>query len=836
MKYKESSRFPSRKLRGGMLCFSLLLATLSVPRAEVLYDQDIRFLAMEISDWNMTLWNTSTKAPGEKLVDLPSGLDQANILSMSAIIRGDDGKLYPLESSGPGHEIGWGGNLSIVRGGLTGYTVRLQGRGAPGQGVPVPTVRTGLFSSTNFDATGTHRGWILLEYKGPKVTLPANSYDNVNMLMLPLGRLNFNYTDVQTQTFPFNLPTDIADNDIVRMEATIIRDDGEVQRLNRHHPKSGTSLWCQGSQAHLEHTREKSLFKFQGEGYSSTDVNRGWMVVYYKGTPSQQAANSYNFTNIERAASSLDAWDIYGIENEVRQVSLPSVFMWNSPLKVGAMSSIIRNDAEPSWTTFRMENFTLSCGCRLGEYSLDPLGVCGGSGGSFSTAKGGNMVIGGDNVYLQTWKATWEGNQFGDLSDGGFSIWPKFQRTDFNRGWIMTTYQRPQSCYRNAATGMTYTFTIPVDARKIRVTLEGGSGDADMYVKMGGTVSMSNWDCRPYLTGNYEECTYENASGGSNNGTLNVLLNNYSGNASGLTLSVDYKRDGSLRREVWNGISGTSVSSLTSNANYPNSPSSTTFLNTSEAPANTGDNYGTRLRGYLIPGHTGNHVLAISGDDDCQLWLSTNEDPANKQLVASLTGSSAPREWFKYPSQTTYGIPLSGGQAYYIEVLHKEGSGGDHVEIGWMEPGGGGIKIIPSRYLAPVAYYRIKNRWKGNYMYQDGSILRYGGAPAAWDTRFQWETRFTTGYQYLINRGTGQKINNQNLLSNAEASSIPNYYTSGHWTMNTVETVGGIPWRQFQNRWQSGRSLHEENQLNYVQCSALPANFTSGHWSLESVP
>jgi hypothetical protein len=47
------------------------------------------------------------------------------------------------------------------------------------------------------------------------------------------------------------------------------------------------------------------------------------------------------------------------------------------------------------------------------------------------------------------------------------------------------------------------------------------------------------------------------------------------------------------------------------------------------------------------------------------------------------------------------GIPLIGGQRYYIEALHKEGNGADHVAVGWRFQNGDFEGPIPGNRLIP---------------------------------------------------------------------------------------------------------------------------------------
>ena len=57
-----------------------------------------------------------------------------------------------------------------------------------------------------------------------------------------------------------------------------------------------------------------------------------------------------------------------------------------------------------------------------------------------------------------------------------------------------------------------------------------------------------------------------------------------------------------------------------------------------KGPINWNDDYGTRMRGYVHPPTTGDYVFWISSDDNSELWLSTDEDPAHKVQIAERAG------------------------------------------------------------------------------------------------------------------------------------------------------------------------------------------------------
>ncbi|WP_100751675.1 M4 family metallopeptidase [Vibrio salilacus] len=78
-----------------------------------------------------------------------------------------------------------------------------------------------------------------------------------------------------------------------------------------------------------------------------------------------------------------------------------------------------------------------------------------------------------------------------------------------------------------------YTFTVDRAANLI-VSIAGGSGDADLYVKAGSKPTTNRFDCRPYRSGNTEQCSVVAQSGV----TYHVMLRAYN-NYSGLTLRLD---------------------------------------------------------------------------------------------------------------------------------------------------------------------------------------------------------------------------------------------------------------------------------------------------------
>lgn len=157
---------------------------------------------------------------------------------------------------------------------------------------------------------------------------------------------------------------------------------------------------------------------------------------------------------------------------------------------------------------------------------------------------------------------------------------------------------------------------------------------------------------------------------------------------------------GSILREYWTGISGTSINDLINNARFPDSPDGTTYPSSIQGPVNAMNNYGTRMRGYIIPPTTGKYTFAITSDDASVFYLSANAEPELKVPICQVPGYTNTNQFDKYPTQKSDSIPLIAGKYYYFEFLHKEGSGGDHVTAWWTRPGFPTLTVVGGAYLA----------------------------------------------------------------------------------------------------------------------------------------
>ncbi len=154
-------------------------------------------------------------------------------------------------------------------------------------------------------------------------------------------------------------------------------------------------------------------------------------------------------------------------------------------------------------------------------------------------------------------------------------------------------------------------------------------------------------------------------------------------------VKVDWWFGGSLAG-VENGSLGNSTNQITS----PTFEADTT--------GSSGNNYGNRLSCVFYPPTSGNYVFFVASDDQSDLFVSTDNTPQNKRMVAQETGWSNARQWSApggggstaaqkrsdqwspdngFTTPFAAGIPMTAGQPYYIELDHQDTGGGENAGV-----------------------------------------------------------------------------------------------------------------------------------------------------------
>ncbi len=134
--------------------------------------------------------------------------------------------------------------------------------------------------------------------------------------------------------------------------------------------------------------------------------------------------------------------------------------------------------------------------------------------------------------------------------------------------------------------------------------------------------------------------------------------------------------------EWYGNLGGTRIRDLTGSAGLLRSPDVKRLSETTEYFVNSSMNYGQRFRATITAPTTGNYSFWLAGDDTAELWLSSDDRKFNKRRIAMDTNGTF-RGWEKNIGNPTQPVTLIQGQSYFIEVLHKQSLGTDHVSVGW---------------------------------------------------------------------------------------------------------------------------------------------------------
>lgn len=83
-----------------------------------------------------------------------------------------------------------------------------------------------------------------------------------------------------------------------------------------------------------------------------------------------------------------------------------------------------------------------------------------------------------------------------------------------------------------------FTMEVPTGASNLKFVINGGSGDADLYVRFGTAPTTSSFECRPFLNGNTEACEITNVQAG----TYHIMLHGFR-SFSGTSLTASFDED-----------------------------------------------------------------------------------------------------------------------------------------------------------------------------------------------------------------------------------------------------------------------------------------------------
>ena len=319
---------------------------------------------------------------------------------------------------------------------------------------------------------------------------------------------------------------------------------------------------------------------------------------------------------------------------------------------------------------------------------------------------------------------------------------------------------------------------------------------------------------------------------------ITLTATNAQGSGSAI-LHLDVISTGAaISRDVWSGVTGTAVSSIP----LTTPPTSTGSILTLEGSQNSADDYGARIRGYITAPLTGAYKFFITAGDSAELWISNDDDPVNAFKRAEVTVATSYRDWPNANAGKSPLLWLFAGHRYYVEVRHKAGVGSDHVSVGWMQPGQGGVNpgeyvpvsgtdvVVPtyalSPYVAPTVVPGESTLFTTSLSAQGGAITNgYGNASLRLSAD---ETQAVLAYTYA-NLNTG--VSAKHIHSDAHGgqivfdidTAIVNPDGSYTWT---IAPVGAISSADIRNLIKNGDAY-----LN-VHTATYPAGEIRGNFRL----
>lgn len=176
-----------------------------------------------------------------------------------------------------------------------------------------------------------------------------------------------------------------------------------------------------------------------------------------------------------------------------------------------------------------------------------------------------------------------------------------------------------------------------------------------------------------------------------------VNLNTMPPTASGSAVWIDM--------DTWTGIGGKAVRSLTRNKRYPSEPTQSSLIPEFDFAESSGDKYGRRVVGLLSVQETGQYQFRLSADDSAEVWLSIDNRPINKRLIAFTNRPTGYLVWDRYKTQSSALLDLVAGEQYFVEVIHKENTGADYLRVE-MGRAGADFAVVGAQqvvaYVEPV--------------------------------------------------------------------------------------------------------------------------------------
>jgi len=222
--------------------------------------------------------------------------------------------------------------------------------------------------------------------------------------------------------------------------------------------------------------------------------------------------------------------------------------------------SMAISPASATVTVSGSASFTVSTSALNGSsqtISLSVAGLPSGVTGSFSPA---SVTAGGSSTLTVTASATASGS--GTFTVTGSSTTTHTATGSLTvsggggGGSVLTSGVPVTGLSGAAAQQSNFTIVVPAGQTLLTVALSGGTGDADLYVRAGAAPTLSTFDCRPFISGNNETCTFNTPAAN----TYFIMLNGFTA-YSGASLVATFSGGGGGGETVLvNGVPVTGIS------------------------------------------------------------------------------------------------------------------------------------------------------------------------------------------------------------------------------------------------------------------------------------
>jgi hypothetical protein len=316
---------------------------------------------------------------------------------------------------------------------------------------------------------------------------------------------------------------------------------------------------------------------------------------------------------------------------------------------------------------------------------------------------------------------------------------------------------------------------------------------------------------------------------------VSITASNSAGTGASIIDLTVFETGSAVTREIWTGIPGNSITNIP----LSTTPNLTSAHGSLQGVTDYGDNYGERIRGYITVPASGHYYFWLAASHSAELWISNDSEPGNKVRRAFvLPNGTAPLQWNLQPGQQSPWLSLVAGQRYYIEILHKAGTGaGDHWAVAWrLDPSGTNntpASIVPSHVLSrhfdqPPAFIP-GTLYGANMLAQSGALSSGVGSATLRVSADESQAILKCSYGGLSSPYTASHIHSDQYLTHPSQiifdidAATPRSDGSYVWDIVPVGTLTAAEIREI---IRTGRSYINIHTVNY------PAGEINGHFIL----